>query len=62
MTDEATLFSIVAPCPATREAVERFGCPLCGATAADHYPEDADVIRDVGDDFTAWMMSLPRTP
>ncbi len=56
------LFSPVATCPATREAVALYGCPLCGRNSDEHEPEDADVIRDDHGDFGAWMLSLPREP
>ena len=67
MSGDPTLFQTVASCPATREAVAIYepgygGCPLCGAPSTEHYSEKADVIRDVGDDFGAWLLSLPRTP
>jgi hypothetical protein len=59
---QASLFTPTARCPATREAVARYSCPLCGRPPEDHDPEDADVVRDDGGDFAAWMLSLPRSP
>lgn len=63
-TNEPTLFSRVARCPATREVVAAYGyCPLCELGLAEHEPEAADVVRLVdADDFAAWLCSLPRTP
>ena len=59
---QASLFSDVAACPATREAVTRYGCPLCPDPPDAHAPEDADVVRDDRGDFGAFMMTLPRNP
>lgn len=64
MSEHDTLFTAVAACPATREALAGSdACPLaCGIPVAEHEPEDADVLRDTGDSFYAWLLSLPRSP
>jgi hypothetical protein len=58
--NQATLFERVSACPATREAVARYGCPLCRRSADEHDSETVDVLRDDGGG--AWLLSLPRVP
>jgi hypothetical protein len=60
--NQPTLFERIAACPATREAVARYRCPLCGRSADEHDSETSDVLRDDRGDFRAWLLSLPRVP